>query len=681
MAKRKQLQTALNYVQQGKLDRAIAEYQAILGADPSNCNVLNALGDLCARIGNRSEAIAYFMRLADVYRADGFYERAIAVYKKVLRLDLSNADASLACAELYADQGLVAEAKLQFHGLADTYLKKGDVSRTLEIYEKIILMDPGHRPTLSKVVGILVRPERVGESLAKLNALGERLVMEGQAEAARQIYEGAVAALQSQGRAAEAASFADALRFLDPAEAEARGDEVLAAAFPGEGDQAEPAGKIAEQASPVEIFSGPSVEQNSTLTLEEISPAVEELSPALEEVSPAIEEVSPVLEETSPALETISPASEAKTPAFEPASSAMEQDSPTLELHEELGGWFDAEPEGAVSLDDKDLKHLPSKRADEETERLRAAEEMMERRYISFAEEAQAGEETEPAVIELDPVEGSEEMAMQTEQPSERVELAGPQALEEQLQEARFFLQQGMIQEARAILHGILQQDPEHPLAKQHLAIIERLEEASGKEEIPSADVKQTSIFRVAEAGAAQGEFVDLAGELNQELSPEEVPVPSDLDPQVQKMLHQLDQGIRNQLEVTDYETRYNLGLAYKDLELYDKAIEQFRLAANDATYRVRCASLLGLCFLAKGEPERSVEELLKGLAATEGGTDERWGVLYDLATAYEALGNAKQALEALIAIYSEAPKFRDIRLRVRDIRSRLDADRGSSRG
>jgi tetratricopeptide (TPR) repeat protein len=145
-------------------------------------------------------------------------------------------------------------------------------------------------------------------------------------------------------------------------------------------------------------------------------------------------------------------------------------------------------------------------------------------------------------------------------------------------------------------------------------------------------------------------------------------------------MLHQLDQGIREQLDATDYETHYNLGLAYKDLELYEKAIEEFRLASNDAAYRVRCASLMGLCYLAKGDPERSVEELLKGLAATQKGTEERSAILYDLATAYEAFGDMKKALETLANIYSERPKFRDIRVRIRDLQARVEKSRRSSR-
>ncbi|MGH7433975.1 MAG: tetratricopeptide repeat protein, partial [Candidatus Methylomirabilales bacterium] len=223
--------------------------------------------------------------------------------------------------------------------------------------------------------------------------------------------------------------------------------------------------------------------------------------------------------------------------------------------------------------------------------------------------------------------------------------------------------------------------DPEHPVAKQHLAEIERGAGKPKREGRPRVAGKKRSVFRVVEAKAPQEEYVDFAGELSEALSEdEEASLPSDMEPEVKQMLHELQRGIRDQLDAADYETHYDLAIAFKDLGLYDRAIGELRLAANDTAYQVRCASLLGLCYLVKGEPEGAVEELLKGVAATEAGTEERWGILYDLATAYEALGNGKKALETLLAIQSEMPKFRDIRVRVRDLRNRLDASRGSSR-
>jgi tetratricopeptide (TPR) repeat protein len=607
MEKRKGLQAAMGYVQQGKLDQAVAEYHAILRTDPNNCNVLNALGDLSIRIGSKAEAIGYFKRLGEVYRLDGLHVRAIAVYKKVLKLDPLHTEASLACAEMYAEQGLTAEAKLQFQALADQSVRSGDTFGALEIYGKMILVEPGHPPTLSKVAGLLAKAGRLDQALAKLKTLEDRLVTAGHADDIRQIYQKTVELLRSQRRGAEATLLTERLASLDPSVAEARLDEALAAAFPGGQNHPEPvagAETLVEEAPSLQILPGP----------------------------------SEVREEPGP----LAPA-------------------------EEIGGWFDGAPGGVV------------KEIAEEAEE-RVAPGMLEI-DVAVGEEGPSEEAIRVATIELDPLQSSETVTPQLEPSPAPVGLVGSQTVAEELQEAQFYLEQGMLQEARGSLQRILRQDPEHPVAKQHLAEIERGADRPKREERPRAAGKRRSVFRVVEAKAPQGEYVDFAGELSEALSEdEEASLPLDLEPEVKQVLRELQRGIRDQVDAADYETHYDLAIAFKDLGLYDRAIGELRLAANDAAYRVRCASLLGLCYLVKGEPERAVEELLKGVAATEAGTEERWGILYDLATAYEALENGKKALETLLAIQSEMPKFRDIRVRVRDLRNRLDASRGSSR-
>lgn len=538
--KRKGLERALAYIQQGKLDRAFDAYQTVLKADPADSNVLNALGDLCARMGNKAEAITYFMRLGGAYRDDGLTVRAIAVYKKVLKLDPSHTEASLACADQYAEQGLRAEAKQQFQGIADHYLRRGNLSKTLEIYEKMIRVDPAHRPTLSKVAGILTRPGGVEESLTGLNSLGERLLGSGHAEVARQLYEAVVDLFRSHGREAEATRAAEGLNAIRLAEEEAKTAEVATAPSAGE--------------------------------------------------------------------------------------------KGLIEAEEMVGA--------GVSAD--------------------------------FVEESQV------ATMEMDTSGGAQEVTSLVDQVEEAVEVVGSQTLTDELQEAEFFVQQGMMQEAQSAFQRILVRDPEHTVAKQKLAEIERKIAAPAKEKPRRPAAKKDTVFKVTDTQVAQGDFIDLAGELNEELALEEKASSADIEPEVQDLLHQFQAGVREQIDVTDYETHYHLGIAYKDLGLYDEAIEELRLAASDAANRVRCAGPLGLTYLAKGEPEQAVEELLEGLAATQNGTEERWGVLYDLATAYEALGDAQKALEALQSIHSESPKFRDIRTRVRDLRGRLGTGRES---
>ncbi|HZX60659.1 MAG TPA: tetratricopeptide repeat protein [Candidatus Methylomirabilis sp.] len=586
MEKRKGLQAALAYVQQGKLDKAIAEYEAILRTDAKNPNVLNALGDLSARIGNKAEAIGYFKRLGEAYRVDGLFVRAISVYKKVLKLDPLNLEASLSCADMYAEQGITPEAKMQYQGLLDQFLRKGDVPGALEICEKLIRLEPGQQATIAKAAGVLARPGRAEQLLPKLQAIEERFVAAGQTQDIRQVYVKAAELLRTQRREADARFYTERLHYLDPAKAAAKIDEALEAVFPG-----------GEERSTLEILPGPA-------------------------------------EEPEP--------------------------SPALELTQDIGGWLDRKEDVAA-----EERLVP-----DESEALQ---------IFPSAGEVDTGDEAEPATIELNPEETLGDLSGLVERPAEPVtRRVAPQKLAEELQEARFYLKQGMAQEARVILQGILRRDPEQAVAQQLLAEVDRLAPAP-REEPPVRPRREGPVFRVTDAKAPSGEYVDLAGELSQELDREETRLPPGLEPEVKRMLHELEQGIRNQLEVTDYETHYNLGIAYKDLELYDSAIGELRLAANDFTYRVRCAGLLGLCFLAKGEPEPAVEELLKGLAATQAGTEERWGILYDLATAYEAFGNPQKALESLLAVQNEMPKFRDVRARIRDLRDRLGPGGGPS--
>src|SRR5574342_926214 len=155
--KRKALQIALAYTQQGKWDRAIAEYQAILKADPRDLTVCNNLGDLYARTGKPAEAIEQYLKLGDLYRTDGLSVKAIAVYKKIAKLDPKRTEAYLACADLYQEQGLVGEAKVQLATVVEHYHKAGDTGKVIEIYQRLAQLDPTNHPLLTKLADLLAK--------------------------------------------------------------------------------------------------------------------------------------------------------------------------------------------------------------------------------------------------------------------------------------------------------------------------------------------------------------------------------------------------------------------------------------------------------------------------------------------------------------------------------------------
>lgn len=155
--KRKALQNALAYTQQGKWDKAIAEYQAILKADPGDLTVCNNLGDLYARAGKPGDAIEKYLKLGDLYRADGLSVKAIAVYKKIGKLDPNRTEAYLACADLYQEQGLVGEAKVQLATVVEHYHKAGDTTKVIEVYQRLAQLDPTNHTLLTKLADLLAK--------------------------------------------------------------------------------------------------------------------------------------------------------------------------------------------------------------------------------------------------------------------------------------------------------------------------------------------------------------------------------------------------------------------------------------------------------------------------------------------------------------------------------------------
>lgn len=140
--KAKILKSAEKYVQQGKIAAAIDEYRKIVEADPNDLTMINTLGDLCVRAGRTEEAIQNFSRIAENYRENGFTLKAIAMFKKISKLEPSNTETSLRLADLYSKQGLIVDARQQYLIVADAYRRNGQTKRSLEILQKIADLDP-----------------------------------------------------------------------------------------------------------------------------------------------------------------------------------------------------------------------------------------------------------------------------------------------------------------------------------------------------------------------------------------------------------------------------------------------------------------------------------------------------------------------------------------------------------
>jgi pilus assembly protein FimV len=209
--KAKVLSAAEKYVQQGKLQNAIAEYEKVLKHDPKDLTVLNTVGDLYARLGQADEACNCFKNVGDAYAQQGFTVKAIAMYKKLTKMK-SSLEGVLKLAELYTQQGLFNDARQQYLQVAEEFLRNGQLEQAVRIFQKTLEMDP--------------------ENVAMKVRLAEVYVRLGKKNDAWQIFSTAAEQLRSRGQLAPAEDILQRMLTLDPNNAHAlllRGRNALEA--------------------------------------------------------------------------------------------------------------------------------------------------------------------------------------------------------------------------------------------------------------------------------------------------------------------------------------------------------------------------------------------------------------------------------------------------------------------
>ncbi len=140
--KAKALQEAEKSVAQGKTSQAIKQYLAIVERDPADLTLLNTVGDLYVRDKNLPEGLKQFHKLADAYVQEGFTVKAIAIYKKIAKLNPGTVDPLLKLGELYHLQGLGREARDQYLQAVEFYRRKKQDEQAVDVLQKVVQLDP-----------------------------------------------------------------------------------------------------------------------------------------------------------------------------------------------------------------------------------------------------------------------------------------------------------------------------------------------------------------------------------------------------------------------------------------------------------------------------------------------------------------------------------------------------------
>ena len=182
------LAAAEKLLKAGKVAAAIKEFDRVVDDSKGDLLTVNRVGDAIVSAGQPEKAVPYYARIADQFSRQGFYPKAVAIRKKILRLTPESAEALVGLADLYVRQEHPAEARTYYLRAADLLLKEKDFRGTQEVYERLVAAepdDPRHRVRLAET---RAAAGDEAEAAADLVELGQRLLESGKPEDAEKAF-------------------------------------------------------------------------------------------------------------------------------------------------------------------------------------------------------------------------------------------------------------------------------------------------------------------------------------------------------------------------------------------------------------------------------------------------------------------------------------------------------------
>jgi tetratricopeptide (TPR) repeat protein len=225
---------------------------------------------------------------------------------------------------------------------------------------------------------------------------------------------------------------------------------------------------------------------------------------------------------------------------------------------------------------------------------------------------------------------------------------------------------------ARAVYARVAEHDPKNERAKAALSILApAVAPAKPEGKVKAKDAK----LKVRDEATVTGDFVDLGALLSEDdegpardtrMTVEDEEPTGDEEQDFQDMLARFKEGIDENIDEGDFQSHYDLGVAFKEMGLLDEAIAEFQKALRAPEGKLRTSEMLGVCFFEKGAFGVAESILRRGLDLPASGDQERLGVLYWLGRALEQQGKKAEARDFYGRVFAVDIRFLDAEQRVK---------------
>ncbi|MDP1946298.1 MAG: tetratricopeptide repeat protein [Nitrospirota bacterium] len=733
----KVLHNAQLFASRGQFDAAINEWKKLSAESPGDGSIFNSIGELHLKRNATHDAVAAFLQAANAFRAEGATLKAIATFKKILKVDPSRYDVYRHLGDLNAERGLLSSAVQDYLTLGKHYLKEGKSKDALDIYRRIVTQDPTNLDAQQRVAELCLQENMQDEATKVYLQLGrERSAQQRYAEA-KDAYQ---AVLRIDPANSEAAQFID--HFEKTGGTSGQPAKVGAAQTGDQSKSSEPLDLLSEATRRIEEkqFAGAEAILNQLLTKEPGNPDVCQLFAKLHLQRGDLQVALGEYRYLAGAALRAQDYAQAETLitdflAVEPQSVAMlelygelygekgdaanavvqygkaielllehpEPGMPTL--HEELfekvtalapdsptaiklaalmhGAPLEAppvpvQPETVVSpavaapaipVQDTNTFSIANAAPDDAWSMTSKIAPLQDRHFsLAESDPAPVPDPSEPVQsVEPEPVTQTSDFSLLQDEPKENVSIEPVLSTSEQFQA---YVAAGQPAEAEEWLSRLVTAEPHHSEARELFGYVLEIKgdtagaalQYSRALELLLADPEKTDAPQPAILYAKVKELAPaspLVAKWAATFSPKkpEVPVPAVQAPVSAEPPDALDP-----------ETHYTLGVAYKNMGLFEEAKEEFGLSMKGTDFSLDSCLMIAVCLKEQGEGQLACQQLEQLLQDPKCQGAKAQAISYELGLLYEAQERWSHA----VIMYQSIPTFHDVPQRLDSVRARL---------
>ena len=692
---------AEKYIKKGKVREAIEEYRKLLtGEGEQDIPVLNVIGDLYVRSNQIDKAIKEFQKIASVYEEKKLYYKSIAINKKITRLNPRDVESAKRLADLFFDQGFVSEAKMEYQGLAKRLEEENKIHDATLVYERLLKIDPENTQFRLNVAELYKSMGSIDQAVERFNDVVENKIRHKAFIEAGEILNriktlkadhprtlgNILGLLKAENRNEEALDLTNeilqkdknnlrALNFLANVHYENNEFNEAKSIFsrivsvqPDEVEARFKLGRIYIHENLLDkTFELYEPLIGSFLRKHRVDKAVGLLGLILSKKSahfPTLEKLAEIYkaENQKESYELIYRLilAEARRDKLKDkmilALDKLVNSSPEnkeyyseyRQLKRELGILGEEQEAGLLSVDTDDIDKIIDSnisKADLYIDQglIRNAKRILDNLRVKFPEDARISRKIAD-LKEISP-------EVEEQKIPERVE----KAIEKESQ---------LFSQVSEKTEGITP-----PFSK----------EATEEKKITAADIfSDTDITPfISEEGKRKyydlneriiGELQAISSVLNYQISGGTITDEKGLG----DIVAEFKRDIREKVAEENYESHYNLGIAFKEQGMFDEAIEGFQLASKDQKLRIECYELIGSSYKEKMDFQEALKWIEKALESTEGGSRQSFALKYEQASIFEEMRDSEKAINLYREISDWNDNYRDVAHKIKKLEKLL---------